>query len=47
MIADYSDHASCGRSYVELLKNDKAKAAEVLREAKEFVRTYIPDEELD
>lgn len=47
MIADYSDHASCSRSYVELLKSDKAKAAEILKEAKEFVRTYIPDEELD
>ena len=47
MIADYSDHSSCGRCYVELLKNDKTKAAEVLSEAKEFVRTYIPDEELD
>ncbi len=47
MIADYSKHASCARSYVELLKNDKTKAAEVLKEAKQFVRTYIPDEELD
>lgn len=47
MLADYSDHASCGRSYVELLKTNKTKAAEVLREAKTFVRTYIPDEELD
>jgi len=47
MIANYSDHSSCGRSYVELLKSDKTKAAEVLSEAKEFVRTYIPDEELD
>ncbi len=46
MIADYSDHASCGRSYVELLKNDKRKAAEVLNEAREFILTYIPDEEL-
>jgi len=47
IIANHSDHASCGRSYVELLKNDAIKAAEVLEEAKEFVRTYIPDEELD
>ena len=46
MIADFSDHSSCGRSYVKLLKNDKTKAAEVLSEAKEFIRTYIPDEEL-
>ncbi len=47
MIADYSKHASCARSYVELLKSDKPKAMEVLKEAKQFVRTYIPDEVLD
>lgn len=47
LIADYSDHASCARSYVELLKTNKTKAAEVLSEAKIFIRTYIPDEELD
>lgn len=45
--ADFRDHANCGRAYVELLKNDPTKAAEVLEEAIEFVRTYIPDEELD
>ncbi len=47
VIADYAKHANCARSYVQLLKNDKAKAAEVLKEARQFVRTYIPDEQLD
>jgi len=46
-IADYSKHANCARSYVKLLKNNKDKAAEILKEAKEFVRSYIPDGELD
>ncbi|NVK52514.1 MAG: hypothetical protein HWD85_06230 [Flavobacteriaceae bacterium] len=47
IIADYSDHASCGRSYVKLLKTNKSKASEVLSEAKRFIRTYIPDEQLN
>lgn len=46
MIADYSNQASCGRAYVRLLKTNKTKAREVLKEAKKFIRTYIPDEEL-
>jgi len=46
-IDDFRDHANCGRAYVELLKNDPTRAAEVFEEAKEFVRTYIPDEDLN
>jgi len=46
IIADYSDHANCARSYIHLLKTDKIKASEVLKEARNFIRTYIPDEEL-
>ena len=47
IIADYSDHANCARSYLHLFKTDKVKALEVLKEAKKFIKTYIPDEELD
>lgn len=47
VIADYADHASCARAYVKLLKTDKVKAKEVLKEAKKFIRSYIPDQQLE
>ena len=47
VLADHSNHANCARSYIKLLRTNKTKAAEILEEAKQFVRTYIPDGELD
>ena len=46
VISNRSKHANCARSYLNLLKNNPDKAKEILKEAKRYVRTYIPDGEL-